>query len=127
MATFIARMLGAARLGSRTYEEVEADTRATSQALAVVLLASVGSGVGWIGASPQHLGAIGVLTATTVAGWVTWALLTYLIGTRLFPEKQTQARASSALWRLFRVLGQRSPEWSLSGRWQRWSSRCGRR
>ena len=52
MATFIARMLGAARLDSGTYEEVEADAAATPQALAVVLLASVGSGIGWIGASP---------------------------------------------------------------------------
>ena len=42
MATFIARILGAARLDRGTYEEVERDTGATSQALAVVLLASAG-------------------------------------------------------------------------------------
>ena len=71
MTTFIGRMSGASRLDRGTYEEIEADTEATGQALAVVLLASVGSGIGWIGARPQSLGAIAVLTVTAVVGWVT--------------------------------------------------------
>ena len=41
MATFTERMLGAARLDQGTYEEVEADTGATAQALAVVVLAGL--------------------------------------------------------------------------------------
>ena len=54
MTTFIGRMSGASRLDRGTYEEIEADTEATGQALAVVLLASVGSGIGWLGCSPRN-------------------------------------------------------------------------
>jgi hypothetical protein len=38
MTTFPRRMLGAAALDTRIYEEVEADGRATGQAVGVVLL-----------------------------------------------------------------------------------------
>lgn len=99
MTTFIARMLGAACLNRSTYEEVEADKGATGHALAVVFLASLGAGIGWIGAGP--LDALAVLTATAVFGWVTLAFLTYLIGTRFFPEKQTRADPGQ----LLRTLG----------------------
>lgn len=103
MASFIARVLGAARLDRGTYEEVERDTGATSQALAVVLLASagVGFGLGWTGASPLYLWTIAILTATALVGWVTLALLTYLIGTRFFSEQQTRSDPGE----LLRTLG----------------------
>ena len=45
MASFVDRVLGAARLDVRTYEEVEADTTATPQAMGVVALAALASGV----------------------------------------------------------------------------------
>jgi len=38
------RMIGAARLDVRVYEEVEADTGATTQAMIVVVLVSLGDG-----------------------------------------------------------------------------------
>src|SRR5918994_6655925 len=112
MATFAQRVLGAARLNPRTYEEVEADREATGQALAVVLLASVASGIGLPGASPVPrsvvVGAIGGLV-----GWIAWATLTYIIGTRLLPGAQTRANVGELLRTigfaaapgLFRVLG----------------------
>lgn len=91
MTTFTRRMLGAAVLDRRVYEEVEADGRATGQAAGVVLLASVAGGIGLFGQgmpSPQALagGIIGALVA-----WISWAALTYLIGTQLLPEPQTRA------------------------------------
>ena len=98
MASFTDRMTGAARLDVHTYEEVEADTGATGQAMGVVLLSSVAGGIGSVG-----LGAGGVIVGTVAAliGWVAWAFLTYFIGTRLLAEPQTRADAGE----LMRTLG----------------------
>lgn len=87
MATFTERMLGAARLDHRTYEEVEADTSATAQALGVVVLTGVASGIG-LGAGVTGL-VLGTLA--TVLGWYVWAFITYFVGTRWLPEPQTHA------------------------------------
>jgi len=89
MAGFVQRMVGAARLDVRTYEEVEADRGATGQALGVVLLAAVAAGIGGLGTE----GAEGPLMAAVgaLAGWFLWAGLVYLVGVKLLPEPQTQA------------------------------------
>ena len=97
-------MIGAAKLEVRAYEEVEADTTATGQAMAVVILSSVAAGIGGIGI--MGLGPAGLtgLLVGSVAGllrWVAWVLLTYFIGTRLFPEPRTRA----ALPELLRTTG----------------------
>ena len=42
----LARMLGAARLNAHTFEEVEADSGATIQALLVVVLVAIASAIG---------------------------------------------------------------------------------
>ena len=99
--TFVGRMIGVACFDRSAYEDVESDTRATGQAVAVVLLASIGSSIGWVGFAPRGLAAIFLLTLTAVVGWVTWALVTYLIGTRVFPEQQTDADPGQ----LLRTLG----------------------
>ena len=46
MATLIERAIGAARLDVATYEEVEADAGALGQAMTVVAVAAVASGIG---------------------------------------------------------------------------------
>ncbi len=72
MASFVDRILGAARLDVGTYEEVEADTTATPQAMGVVALAALASGVGVAGAGSTSA------FATVIAGlvgWVVWAAL----------------------------------------------------
>ena len=48
MTTFARRVLGAALLDAQVYEEVEADSRATRQAVALVLLAGVAGGIGLV-------------------------------------------------------------------------------
>ena len=98
MASWVARMVGAAKLESATYEEVEADRTATGQALGVVLLSSLAAGVGGLGSGEQ--GFVGGLLAGLV-GWVVWAFLTWVIGTKLLPEPGTR----SDMGELLRTLG----------------------
>ncbi len=89
MASFTERMIGAAKLDAATYEEVEADTTATGQAMLVVVLSSVATGIG----SAGRMGGTGLIVGTLAAlvGWFIWAGLTYIIGTKLLPEPQTEA------------------------------------
>ena len=87
MTTFPERMIGAAKLNLRIYEEVEADNTATRQAMGVVVLSSLAAGLG-----SASLG-LEVIASVVVAllSWVIWAFLIYLVGTRLLPEPQTRA------------------------------------
>ena len=95
--TFVQRMIGAARLDTRAFEEVEADRTATTQALAVVVLSSVAGGV-VVGDGVRGL-VVGTLAG--LLGWVIWAWLIYMIGTRWLPEPGTTADTGE----LLRVIG----------------------
>ena len=97
MATFTERMVRAARLDAAVYEEVEADTSATSQALTVVALSSIAAGIG-MGAG---IGGTVASLVVSLLAWYVWAFLTYWIGTRVLPEPQT----SSSHGELLRVIG----------------------
>ena len=97
MTSFVGRMVGAAKLDVAVYEEVEADGTATGQAMGVVLLSSLAAGVG---AAALGTGVI-VSAIAALLSWVIWAYLTYLVGTRLFPEPQTEAD----MGQLMRTLG----------------------
>jgi hypothetical protein len=81
-------VVGAARLDVRTYEEVEADESALGQAMAVVVAAALAGGIGSVrsGATTALVTLVGGLV-----GWFLWALLTWLIGTKLLPEPSTRA------------------------------------
>lgn len=88
-AGMLDRMVRAARLDASLYEEVEADTTATSQALTVVVLASLASGIGAAidaagGAAAGTVGGLigGVLIE--LVGWVVWSYVMFFTGTRLF-------------------------------------------
>lgn len=85
---FINRIIRAAKLDSSLYEEVEADTEAMGQAMAVVVLSSVAAG---IGSAMQGVGALFLGTVLSLVGWYIWAYLIYLIGTKLLPEPQTKS------------------------------------
>lgn len=90
MSTLINRMLGAARLDVATYEEVEHDRSATGQAALVVVLASVAAGIGALAGG----GGIRFLLLVTVAaliGWLIWAAVIWFVGTKLLPQRQTEA------------------------------------
>lgn len=89
MANIVDRMIRASRLEASLYEEVEADTTATNQALTVVVISSAAAGIGNV----AHGGAMGAILGVVGAliGWAVFAGLTYLIGTKVFPEAQTKA------------------------------------
>ena len=98
MASFVERVVGAARLDARTYEEVEADTTAMGQAMAVVAASALAAGVGSISS-----GATGAVAAVVgaVVGWFLWAGVTWLVGTKLLPEPGT----SADLGQMLRTIG----------------------
>ena len=89
MLSFTQRVMGALRLQTSVYEEVEADTGATVQALAVVVLSSMATGLGVSRTSSIASLIAGALAA--LFGWFIWAGLTYVIGTKILPEPQTKS------------------------------------
>ena len=101
MASFTERMIGAAKLDVQVYEEVEADTGATGQAMGVVLLSSVAGGIGSVGVGTGGFGGFLAGGIAALIGWVAWASVTSIIGTRLLPEPQTR----SDVGELMRTLG----------------------
>ncbi len=105
--SLVTRMLRAAKLETALYEEVEADTTATSQALVAVVIAglatAIGSGISAIGTK----GALGFLwglvggLAASLIGWLLWSYLTYILGTTVLKGPNT-----SATWgELLRAIG----------------------
>jgi len=98
MASFVERVVGAARLDAKIYEEVEADATAMGQAMAVVAASALAAGVGSISS-----GATGAVAAVVgaVVGWFLWAVVTWLVGTKLLPEPGT----SADLGQMLRTIG----------------------
>lgn len=88
-SSFIGRLISAARLDGRVYEELEYDRRAFGQALATVMLSGLAMGVGVYGRLGLG-GAISVATAS-VFGWLLWAGLTFVIGMTLLRGAHTEA------------------------------------
>lgn len=95
----IDRMVRAAKLEVDLYEEVEADTGALNQALAVVVISSLAAGLGVVG----RMGLTGLLIGTigALGGWIIWAYLTYVIGTKVLPVPETE----SDMGELLRTIG----------------------
>ena len=85
----IQRMIGATLLIRQTYEEVEADRSATKQALLVVVLVALATGIATLGST----GISGLLTRVIVAliAWALWVTITYVVGTTLLKTPQTRA------------------------------------
>jgi hypothetical protein len=81
------RMMGAALLDVATYEEVEADTTATSQAAIVVAIVAVCTAIGAWGTGGGR-GMVGGLIAA-FGSWLLWSAVTYLIGTKLLDGTAT--------------------------------------
>ena len=99
MANFVGRMIGAATLNVPVIEEIEADTEYTVPALGVVVLAAIAAGIG--GVADGGVMAAAVLLVSSLFGWVFWAFITWLIGTKLLPTPDTK----SDMGELMRTMG----------------------
>ena len=93
----INRMIRAAKLDASLYEEVEKDVTATNQAILVVVIASICSGIG-AAIGGHTIGGLGGLVFGLVGGvisallsWFIWSFITYFIGTRVFKGPKTEA------------------------------------
>lgn len=85
------RMIGAARLDVHTYEDVENDRSATQQALLVVVLVSIASGIGAIATGDNFILSFLAGLALAVVGWVIWAYITFFVGTKILNTPETHA------------------------------------
>ena len=88
--SFAERVIGAARLDRRIYEEVEHDRDATMQAAALVVLGSIAAGVAALASGDIVSFLLGVFVVG-LAGWAVYAWLAYFIGTRLLAGPETSA------------------------------------
>jgi hypothetical protein len=93
-ASFVDRIVGALRLDPAAYEDVEHDTDATWQAVAVVAVVSILSG---IGASQQGTGGLigGVIAALIF--WAVYAFFVFVIGTKILRSPETSANFGQVL------------------------------
>lgn len=99
MASFGERVIGAMRLDGNTFEEIERDPTAIGQAAGVIVLASVSTALGnifWGGIS-------GIMTSTIISliQYAVWAVMVWVIGTKLMPDPATKADLPET----FRVIG----------------------
>ena len=88
-SSIVDRMLRAARLEVALYEEVEADLTATNQALLVVVIVAVATGIGQALAAstggPATRGVVGPIIGgvlSALIGWGVWSYVVYFVGTR---------------------------------------------
>ena len=88
----VQRMIGAAMLQPEKFNEVEHDTSATKQAMAVVAMVAmvaVATGIGSLGAGGPVGFVIGIVAG--IGLWALWAWITYFVGTTILKTPETEA------------------------------------
>lgn len=87
------RIMGVFKLDTNTFEAIESDSSATSQAAIVVaivaLLASLGSGFGNLIGGGNFLTSFLTTLVWTFVGWLLWSVVSYFVGTTFFGGKAT--------------------------------------
>ncbi len=94
MDRLLARMVGTACFDAETYEDVEADPRATVPAIALVVVSSIAAALG-VGAF--DLRSIAGLLAGAILSWMIWVLLTLFIGTQVLKRPETRTNFGEIL------------------------------
>ena len=87
--SIVGRMIRACRLDVHLFEEVEGDRSATRQAISVVVLVALATGIASLGTTGISGLFVGVVVA--IAGWGIWAGIVYLIGTKILATQETHA------------------------------------
>jgi hypothetical protein len=88
----LSRMLGAARLSVDTFEDVERDSSATIQAVIVVIIVALASGIGeLLSGEADILGALVFGLIRGIISWAIWALIAMFVGTKILKTEQTEA------------------------------------
>ena len=86
------RMLGAARLSVVTFEDVERDSSATIQALIIVIMVALASGIGeLLSGDADILRALVFGVIRGIVSWAIWALIAMFVGTKILKTDQTEA------------------------------------
>lgn len=94
--SILGKTVRAAKLDMALYREVKADKGATAQAFLAVVIVSIAAGVG-TGLMILDEGGIwflwGLLVGllTSIASWLVWALITFVVGTAIFRGSMTKA------------------------------------
>jgi hypothetical protein len=96
-STFLHRLIGAVALRVATFEEVEADVQATSQAVAIVVLSSLAAGLGARGFGASGPVDVVFFSAVALMAWVAWAFVVFEIGARLLPGANTRVDVGELL------------------------------
>jgi len=94
--------MGILRLNVPTYEEVERDENATTQAAIIVGIVAVASGIGALGSDDGSTALriiFGILSA--FIGWFVFSAVAWIVGTKMLPGKNT----SATIGELLRTLG----------------------
>jgi hypothetical protein len=103
MQILIVRMFRAARLDTTLFEEVKSDTTANGQALLVVIVVSLVTGVGagiagvfqWAGEWSIWL--LLVFVVSSIVSWILLSFLVYLVGARLLKRGQAPVTFKTVL------------------------------
>jgi hypothetical protein len=87
--TFGDRVIGALKLDENAFEDAERDPTSIGQAVGVIVLGAVSTGIGWI----MYSGFSGIVSGAVSAliGVLISSLLIWLVGTKLMPGPNTQA------------------------------------
>ena len=129
MMVFLYRVMGSAVLDAATYEEIEGNKGATSQALLVVLLASLAAGIGLGGLEPGHPVSFAFVSILALLTWAIWSVVIFHVGGSILPEPQTRVdvgellrtlgfAATPGLFQVFGVVpGLRGPLFVLTSLW----------
>lgn len=99
MASLGERMVGAMKADVKTFQEIEADPNALSQAVTVIVIAGIASLIGNVFRSGIGAGIAGLIIS--LISYALWSILVVLIGTKVMPEPTTKADFNEA----FRVIG----------------------